>query len=120
MRLPADACCLSLTGVTVTSERKIRDDVKGVPTTTAEFVKAYQSSEIGLSMQNELHEHIKDEVRRSKQHATFSEAVAASKQSSTRKNSPKITGYATQLRAAMKREIQLRWADKPVLIIRLG
>ena len=71
-------------------------------------------------MQSELQEHIKDEVRRAKQDANFREAVIATKQSSTRKKSPKITGYATQLKAAMKREIQLRWADKPVLIIRLG
>lgn len=111
----------SLTGVTVLTERKIRKDFKGqVPTTVADFIKAYASSEIGQAMRSEVEEHLKGETQLQKRRDDLHEAVLASKQSSTRKNSPVMTGYGTQLKAAIKRDVQLRWADKPVLIIRLG
>lgn len=89
------ACTGSLTGVTVLTERIIADDIKHdpakrhqVPRTIADFVDAYQQSDIATRMAQELEDHLKDTERRKLQTADFKIGVREDKAKSVPKNDP--------------------------------
>ena len=109
------------TGVTVKSERKVKEGKEHeVPSTIDEFAQRYQDSDVARKMQKDYSDYMADETSRRSQADNLREVVTANKHKSAPKKQPQLVGPGTQLRAAIKREFQLRWADKPTLIARIG
>jgi ATP-binding cassette subfamily G (WHITE) protein 2 (SNQ2) len=109
-----------LTGVTVASERVIHDEVDeaSLPLSAASFAKAYSESELAKRMLREVDDYVNDKQAREQETARFREVVAASKEKGTIKKEAYVTNFGEQLIAALKREFQVRWADKATLICR--
>jgi len=101
-----------LTAVTATNERKIKDDAGHVPTSPAEFARAYQKSEIAKRMREEVEAHLADEETREKETKLTQEVIDSQKQRWAQKGRSERISYAGQVRAALIRDYQQRWGDQ--------
>ncbi|OCF41123.1 ABC transporter [Kwoniella heveanensis CBS 569] len=102
-----------LTSVTATNEREIREDHNGkVPTTPAEFSKAYQDSDIAKRMREELDAHLSNTQKLREETELAQAEVQRQKDKWARKRSPERADYFTQVRAALIRDYQQRWGDQ--------
>lgn len=102
-----------LTAVTALAERRIQTGFgSSVPRTAAAFAEAYRSSEVADRMRQELREHLADEnsLRDRTLEATTANGVRKNKWVS--KTSSQTTSIWVQIKAALVREYQQRWADK--------
>jgi ABC-type multidrug transport system ATPase subunit len=106
-----------LTSVTVPTERKIRDGFQdSYPRTGGDIRAAYEKSTIRAEMMAEydypMTELAKEQTR------GFRESVQYEKHKSLPKKSPLTASFYTQVRAAVYRQYQILWGDKPTFIIK--
>ncbi|WVF72570.1 hypothetical protein IAT40_007387 [Kwoniella sp. CBS 6097] len=102
-----------LTSVTATNEREVKKDHDGkVPTTPAEFSKAYQESDIAKRMREELDAHLSNTQKLQEETQLAQAEVQRQKDKWARKSSPERADYFTQVRAALIRDYQQRWGDQ--------
>ena len=109
-----------LTAVTATNERKIREDAGYVPTTPADFAKAYQESKIAQRMRDEVDDHLADQTRLEEETALVKEVINSQKQRGAPKGRSERISYPGQVRAALIRDYQQRWGDQWTLWARQG
>lgn len=110
-----------LTGATVLSERKIKQGWHDeVPNTIDEFVKRYNESTIASEMRKETEEHMED-AKALKQEVQDTRAVVQrEKHKRTFKTQPQTVSFGRQIRNAVIRESQQRWADQVSFWARQG
>ncbi|KAK8853032.1 hypothetical protein IAR55_003733 [Kwoniella newhampshirensis] len=102
-----------LTAVTALEERRIRPGFEGrVPTTPAEFAAIYSKSDVARRMRAELDEYLADTTEQEGGTAIAQDSVQLQKNKGTRKGLPDKNNYMIQVRTAVIREYQQRWADK--------
>ncbi|KAG9016077.1 hypothetical protein FRB93_011551 [Tulasnella sp. JGI-2019a] len=111
-----------LTGVTVVSERIVRDDHKGprVPTAVADFARLYRESEVGHRMAAELDQYLADQESIRRQTEDLQHYVQSEKEKGAFKSQPQTSSFWTQTRAALVREAQIRGGDKWTTFARQG
>ena len=106
-----------LTGVTVPSERQIREGYESkFPRTADEIRKEYQRTVIREEMERE-YEYPNTEVALVHTNE-FKEAIQHDKAKSLPKNSPLTTDFAIQVKACVIRQYHIIWGDKPTFIIK--
>lgn len=108
-----------LTGVVVPTERKIRPGFEDkIPRTPLEIRAAYERSSIKSSMEKEY------EYPQSPEAATntenFRNSILWDKHKSLPKKSPLTVSPLQQISAAIKRQYQILWGDKPTFFIKQG
>lgn len=102
-----------LTAVTAPRERRIRSDFSGqVPSTTNDFVQAYQRSDICHRMQQEVQQHLSDSAALKQEVDDTLAIVQREKHKRVSKSQPYTVSLARQVQVALKREFQQRMADK--------
>ncbi|KAG8863780.1 hypothetical protein FRB96_007617 [Tulasnella sp. 330] len=110
-----------LTGVTVVSERIVRDDFKGkVPTAVADFARLYRESDIGHMMAAELDAYLADEESIRHQTEDLQRFVQSGKEKGALMSQPQTASFVTQVRAVLRREFQIRGGDKLTFFARQG
>ncbi|KAF8314175.1 hypothetical protein DL93DRAFT_2228010 [Clavulina sp. PMI_390] len=116
-----------LTGVTVSTERKIFEAVRAdparmrdLPLSPQEFLAVYEKSDVARRMKQELDDHLAAEEARAKQTAEFKEGVRLEKARGVWRNDPSTVDIWTQVKAATVRQYQLLWNDKTSLVIKQG
>lgn len=108
-----------LTGVTVPTERRIREGSMGKFPRTAEAIRdAYQRTPIKTVMEQE-HAYPRSEEAKSNT-AEFKEAIVHDKAKTLTKSSPLTIGFIAQVRACVTRQFEIIWGDKPTLFIKQG
>ena len=106
-----------LTGVTVPTERAIRDTYKqSFPRDAIALRKRYDSSEIKQRMVSEYDFPDLDETKRAT--AEFQEAVAREKTPGLPKSSPFTVSFQTQVVSAIIRQYQIMWGDKASFVVK--
>lgn len=106
-----------LTGITVPTERRIRDEYEDrFPRNADEVRAAYQKSNIKARMEQEYDYSDTEEAKTCTQ--TFCEAVQAEKHKSLPKKSPLTTSFYTQVQTSVIRQYQLLWGDKATFFIK--
>jgi ATP-binding cassette subfamily G (WHITE) protein 2 (SNQ2) len=106
-----------LTGVTVPTERRIREGYENnFPRTATAIREAYERTSIKAEMEKEYSYPTTEAAKAYT--ADFQEAVAYDKAKSLPKNSPLTTGFATQVKACIIRQYQILWGDKSTFIIK--
>ncbi|SMR54650.1 unnamed protein product [Zymoseptoria tritici ST99CH_3D1] len=106
-----------LTGITVPTERRIRDGYEDrFPRNADEVRAAYQKSDIRARMEKEYNYPETEEAKTCTQ--TFCEAVQAEKHKSLPKKSPLTTSFYTQVQTSVIRQYQLLWGDKATFFIK--
>lgn len=106
-----------LTGVTVPTERRIREGYQDrFPRTAEEIRNEYEKSAIRADMWAELD--YPDTVEAKKNTDDFMAAVSFEKHVSLPKTSPLTTGFAAQLNACVIRQYQIVAGDKPTLALK--
>jgi len=101
-----------LTSVTALNERQVSKDHQGpVPTSSADFEKAYQNSDIAKRMREELEAHLEDEAR-VRDTEESQRQIQAQKSKRAPKSRPEKVDFMTQVKAALIRDYQQRWGDK--------
>ena len=106
-----------LTGVTVPSERKIRDGFEDrFPRTADDIRAAYEKSSIKANMEAEYSYPTTDVAK--KQTEDFRIGVQHEKHKSLPKKSPLTVSFVTQVKACVTRQYQILWGDKPTFIIK--
>ncbi|KAL8278573.1 hypothetical protein RQP46_009065 [Phenoliferia psychrophenolica] len=107
-----------LTGVTVVSERKIRQGMEGqIPRTMLEFTERYRSSEIAQRMQQELDAHLANTAELEAETKALQTVVQNEKEPGAFKSYPQRMNFASQVKVALKREYRQRWGDQSTLWI---
>ncbi|KAF8321131.1 putative ABC multidrug transporter [Clavulina sp. PMI_390] len=116
-----------LTGVTVSTERKIFDAVsadparmRGLPLSPEEFLAAYEKSDIARRMRRELEDHLSAGEARAQQTDEFKESVRLEKERGVWESDPSTVNIWTQIKAATTRQYQLMWNDKASIVIKQG
>ncbi|KAK9311000.1 ABC-2 type transporter-domain-containing protein [Lipomyces starkeyi] len=106
-----------LTGVTVPTERRIREGHENIfPRTTDMFLAEYDKSQICAQMHLEYDYPASDTAKaRTKD---FHEAVRQEKHKRLPNSSPLTTGFLTQLHACVVRQYQIIWGDKSTFAIK--
>lgn len=106
-----------LTGVTVPSERRIRQGYESkFPRTADEIRKEYQKTVVKEEMEKEYeYPHTEEALGHTNE---FKEAVQYDKAKSLPKNSPLTTDFTTQIKACVIRQYQILWGDKPTFAIK--
>jgi ATP-binding cassette subfamily G (WHITE) protein 2 (SNQ2) len=108
-----------LTGVTVPTERHIKDGYHDrFPRTADEIRSHYLKSPIKAEMQTEYIYPETDIAKANTQ--DFQEAVRHDKHKSLSKNSALTTSFVSQVRACVIRQYQILWGDKATFIIKQG
>lgn len=111
----------SLTGVTVSKERKIREGYENkIPASIAAFAEAYRKSDIAKRMNEELEQHLADEQELRRATEGVMTIVQREKHKGAIKKEPHTTPFLLQVRAALVRENQQRFADKYTFWARQG
>lgn len=102
-----------LTAVTALAERKIESGFEStVPSSAAGFAEAYQASDIAARMRQEVEQHLADRTNLEAATSTVTSSNSARKNKGVSKKSSQTTSLYTQLKAALIREYQQRWADR--------
>jgi ABC-type multidrug transport system ATPase subunit len=100
-----------LTGVTVPTERKVREGFEDkFPRTADDMLACYQKTAMKAEMEAEYDYPNTDIAKR--QTEDFREAVQYEKHKSLPKKSPLTTSFTTQVKAAVIRQYQINWGDK--------
>jgi ATP-binding cassette subfamily G (WHITE) protein 2 (SNQ2) len=108
-----------LTGVTVPTERHIRDDYKDRFPRTAEEIRGhYLKTPIKAEMEKEYSYPETDVAKANTE--DFQEAVHSDKHKSLPQGSPLTTSLVSQVRACVIRQYQIIWGDKATFIIKQG
>lgn len=108
-----------LTGITVPTERKIRDGFEDqFPRTADEVRSRYQASPILAEMEAEYNYPTTDIAKGYTE--DFKEGVKDEKDPSLPKKSPLTVSFTTQVKACVTRQYQILWGDKPTFIIKQG
>ncbi|KAL5344219.1 hypothetical protein ACLOAV_010837 [Pseudogymnoascus australis] len=106
-----------LTGVTVPSERKIRDGHENsFPRNGTDIRAAYEKTSIKKDMEAEYNFHTTDAAKA--QTEEFRKSVSDDQANSLMKNSPLTVSFLTQVKACVARQYQIIWGDKATLIIK--
>lgn len=106
-----------LTGVTVPTERKIRQEMRHkFPRTAADIRSQYEQSPIYNSMKAE-HDFPTTEEAKEKT-AQFQQAVQLAKEKGLPKNSPLTVSFMQQVKACVIRQYQILWGDKATFFIK--
>ncbi|KAL3419145.1 Brefeldin A resistance protein (ABC-2 type transporter) [Phlyctema vagabunda] len=106
-----------LTGVTVPTERKIRNDCeKTYPRTNTDILNHYQNSPIRSKMESEYDYPTTDIAKRRTE--AFKESVTFEKHKSLPKKSPLTVSFGAQVKACVTRQYQILWGDKASFIIK--
>lgn len=102
-----------LTAVTALTERKVKPDFIGkVPNSPSEFEAAFRHSEFAARMYAELEGHAANVAEVSDQTSAMRLIRDQRRNKGVSHRSPWIANYGVQLKAALVREYQQRWADK--------
>ncbi|RFU23967.1 hypothetical protein B7463_g12375, partial [Scytalidium lignicola] len=108
-----------LTGVTVPTERRIREGFESrFPRTADEVRSEYEQSPIKAQMEAEYNYPTTDAAKELTE--DFKEGVKHEKHPSLPKKSPLTTPFVTQVKACVTRQYQILWGDKPTFIIKQG
>ncbi|KAF2479232.1 ABC transporter [Neohortaea acidophila] len=108
-----------LTGVTVPTERRITPGMEDrFPRNADELRAAYEKTDIRPQMEAEYAYPETDEAKLYTQN--FQESVRSEKHRGLPKKSPLTVGFSTQVSAAITRQYQLIWGDKPTFFITQG
>jgi ATP-binding cassette subfamily G (WHITE) protein 2 (SNQ2) len=108
-----------LTGVTVPTERHIKDGYQDqFPRTADEIRSHYLKSSIKAEMEEEYNYPETDIAEANTQ--DFQEAVRSDKHKSLPKGSALTTSFVNQVRACVIRQYQILWGDKATFIIKQG
>lgn len=107
-------------GVTVPTERMIRDGYESTsPRTTDEILARYEASDTRKRMQTEYNYPDTEEAKKST--IEFKRTVRSEKHPSVLTNHwPVTVGFRTQLNASVQRQYQILRGDKTVLLIKQG
>ncbi|RDL34441.1 putative ATP-binding cassette multidrug transport protein [Venustampulla echinocandica] len=106
-----------LTGVTVPSERKIREGYEdSFPRTSDDIRAAYEKSTIKAEMEAEYSYPTSDIAKSNTE--DFREGVQNQKHRSLAKKSPFTVSFVTQVRACVTRQYQILWGDKASFLIK--
>jgi len=105
-----------LTGVTVPSERKIREGFESFPRTADEIRAAYEKSSIKAEMEAEYDYPTTDVAKQRTE--DFRIGVQHEKAKGLPKKSPYTVSFGRQVKACVKRQYQILWGDKASLIIK--
>lgn len=106
-----------LTGVTVPTERQVRQGFEAsFPRTADEVREEYSRTNIKVLMEKEYTYPQSDEARENTE--LFKEAVAYDKDKTLPKKSPLTVSFPKQVKACVSRQYQIVWGDKPTLIIK--
>lgn len=106
-----------LTGVTVPTERRIREGYQDrFPRTAEEIRNEYENSAIRADMWAELDYPNTAEARKNTD--DFKEAVSFEKHRALPKTSPWTTSFAAQLKACVTRQYQIVAGDKPTFVLK--
>lgn len=106
-----------LTGVTVPTERGIREGFEDrFPRTAEEIRDAYEKSAINVDMLRELDYPNTAEAKINTD--DFKEAIAHDKDRYLPKDSVLTTSFAAQVKACVTRQYQIVWGDKPTFIVK--
>ncbi|KAJ5423938.1 CDR ABC transporter [Penicillium cf. griseofulvum] len=109
-----------LTGVTVPTERLIAPGYEDkFPRTAADILAVYEQSDIKEQMQQESQSYPTSEEAAANT-AVFKEIVSREKHRGVPKKSPVTVNFITQVKAAVIRQYQLMWGDKPTLLMKQG
>ena len=102
-----------LTAVTAMAERKIEPGFEStVPRSATAFAEIYRSSDVAKRMRQEVDNHLADQAALEEATSRTMTANNGRKNKGVSKNSSQTTSFMTQLKAALIREYQQRWADK--------
>ncbi|GAB7350088.1 hypothetical protein MBLNU459_g0755t1 [Dothideomycetes sp. NU459] len=108
-----------LTGVTVPTERKIRNGHESKFPRTAEAIREeYENSDIKSSMYKELNFPDTEEARAWTDE--FKQSCQQDKAKHIPKNSPLTVSFGTQVKACVIRQYQILWGDKETFLIKQG
>ncbi|MCJ1469671.1 hypothetical protein MMC07_008307 [Pseudocyphellaria aurata] len=106
-----------LTGVTVPTERRIREGFEDrFPHTAEEIRDAYEKTSIQADMRKEYDYPNTAEAKSNTD--DFKAAITHDKDKYLPKDSPLTTGFAAQVKACVTRQYQIVWGDKPTLILK--
>lgn len=106
-----------LTGVTVPTERQIREGYEQrFPRTADSIRRAYDQTSIKAVMSQETDYPNTQEAKANTY--DFQEAIRYDKANSLSRESPLTTSFATQVKACITRQYQIIWGDKPTLVIK--
>ena len=106
-----------LTGVTVPTERRIRDGFEAKFPRTADEIRAeYEKSDIKRNMEAEYNYPDTDEAKTAT--GDFEIAIRHDKHKSLPKSSPLTVSFYAQVYAAVIRQYQIIWGDKATFIIK--
>jgi len=102
-----------LTGVTVSTEAIINEEMRGsTPITIEDFVAAYQSSDVCKAALQELEDHLAAKDHRQEQTAEFRATVRDEQAKFAFSKAPFTSTLFTQVMAATVQTYQLMWNDK--------
>ncbi|KAL2811226.1 putative ABC transporter [Aspergillus granulosus] len=109
-----------LTGVTVPTERLIAPGYEDkFPRTASDILYAYKRSSINEKMQKECQSYPTSEEAATNT-AVFKEMVSREKHRGVPDTSSVTVDFITQVKAAIIRQYQLMWGDKPTLFMKQG
>lgn len=102
-----------LTAVTALAERKVESGFEStVPRSATAFAETYRSSDIAKRMRQEVEQHLADHKSLEQATSTTIAENDRRKNKGVSKKSSQTTNFWTQLKAALVREYQQRWADQ--------
>ncbi|KAK8219845.1 hypothetical protein M8818_000819 [Zalaria obscura] len=108
-----------LTGVTVPTERRIREGYESRFPRTAEAIReAYQKTSVKTTMEAELDYSESEAAKVNTENFEF--AVQWDKSKTVPKRSPLTVSFWTQVRACIIRQYQILWGDKATFFIKQG
>lgn len=106
-----------LTGVTVPTERQIREDCEqSFPRTAEALREAYNQTSIKALMEQECNYPNTPEAKANTY--DFQEAIRYDKAKSLPRLSPLTASFTTQVTACIARQYQIIWGDKPTFIVK--
>ncbi|KAG9240033.1 putative Brefeldin A resistance protein [Calycina marina] len=106
-----------LTGVTVSTERKVSEDHKdNFPRTADAILEAYEKTDVKEKAEQEYHYPTTDEAKSLTDE--FREAVQYDKHKSLPKSSQLTVAFFAQVRACIIRQFQILWGDKMTLFMK--
>ncbi|KAF2149753.1 hypothetical protein K461DRAFT_323290 [Myriangium duriaei CBS 260.36] len=108
-----------LTGVTVPTERRIRDNFEDrFPRNADDLRAAYERSDIKPGMDKELNFPTLESTHKSTE--LFKQAVAMDRSKKLSRSSPMTVSFAEQVKACVIRQYQIIWGDKATFFIKQG
>jgi len=106
-----------LTGVTVPTERKIKEGYEDrFPRTVDDIRDAYEKTSIRVAMEAEYD--YPNTIEAKERTEDFSTSVTYEKHKSLPKHSPLTVSFMTQVQACVIRQYQILWGDKATFIIK--